>query len=356
MVVMKKSLADGSSDSIVDLHELVTQIWNKRLLVLKYAAVLLIFGIIISFSIPKEYTSTVKMTPEDSKSSITGDMSNLAAMAGINIGMENSIGLSHALYPDIIQSVPFIIRLTEIPIYTHNLGSKGTLYDYLNEHIKKPWWSYIFEFPLKIAHIGEHAKHQERIALNPYNLSIEQEKILTILKNRIDLSTNKKTGLITVGVTLQDPKIAAIVADSLVLNLEKFIIEYRTNKARKDLNFAIKVFNDSKQRYYTAQKYYAGYIDENKNIILESVRIEQEKLKNEQTLAYGIYNSLAQQLEKAKMKVQEQTPCVTIIEPARVPVEKSNTSRLLLMFGFSSLGVLIGLIKVIYSSRHIIFF
>ena len=150
---------------------------------------------------------------------------------------------------------------------------------------------------------------------------------------------------------MQDPGIAAVVADSLVKKLERFVIDYRTTKAKQDFNFASKMFADSKQKYFDAQQSYARYIDNNKNVVLESVLIEQERFKNEQMLAYSVYSNLAQQVEKARMKVQEQTPCVTVIEPARVPVKKSNASRLTILIGYCLLGLILGILFIIYSDR-----
>ena len=56
---------------------------------------------------------------------------------------------------------------------------------------------------------------------------------------------------------------------------------------------------------------------------------------------------MAQQLETAKIKVQEQTPCVTIIEPASVPVKKSNASKLVILVGFIFLGLCVAVGKIL---------
>ncbi len=55
-------------------------------------------------------------------------------------------------------------------------------------------------------------------------------------------------------------------------------------------------------------------------------------------LAYGVYNATAQQLETAKMKVQEQTPCITVIEPASVPIYQSKPRKSVILIGFMFLG------------------
>lgn len=67
------------------------------------------------------------------------------------------------------------------------------------------------------------------------------------------------------------------------------------------------------------------------------------RLQNEQQLAFGVYSQLAQQLENAKIKVQEQMPCVTIIEPASVPVNRSNMGKPTILFIFVFLGLMAGI-------------
>ncbi|HUW93110.1 MAG TPA: Wzz/FepE/Etk N-terminal domain-containing protein [Bacteroidales bacterium] len=339
-------------DPEIDLLELVRQLWAKKGFIVKITAIAMVVGLVVAFSIPREYTCTVKMAPEGAKSSITGDMSSIAAMAGINIGVGNSDGLSHMLYPDVVQSMPFITELIHIPANNNRLSPGSTLYNYLDKGIRQPWWRTVLASPFKLIDLIRFGKDKGvDKEINPFKLTKKQDEIFTGLKKRIGVSIDKKTGIITAGVTMQDPVIAAVVADSLVSKLERYVIDYRTNKARQDLDFALKIFSDSKQEYYDAQKSYARYIDNNKNVVLESVLIEQERLKNEQVLAYNVYSSLVQQVEKAKMKVQEQTPCLTVIEPARIPVKKSNTSRLTILFTFCFFGGLFGVIKILFDKR-----
>ena len=47
-------------------------------------------------------------------------------------------------------------------------------------------------------------------------------------------SVDKKTSMTSVAVTLQEPRVAAVVADSVVKKLQEYIIDYRTSKAKED--------------------------------------------------------------------------------------------------------------------------
>jgi capsule polysaccharide export protein KpsE/RkpR len=153
------------------------------------------------------------------------------------------------------------------------------------------------------------------------------------------VSVDKKTGVTTLSVQMQDALISAALTDTVMHRLQDYITDYRTNKARHDLAFAEKLYKEAKENYYTAQQRYARHVDGNLNVILQSYRSEQERLQNEMTLAYGVYNQLAQQLQMAKAKVQEITPVYTVVQPAVVPLRPIKPNKIMILFGFVFLAV-----------------
>ena len=146
-------------------------------------------------------------------------------------------------------------------------------------------------------------------------------------------SVDKKTSMTSVAVTLQNPKVTAVVADSVVKKLQEYIIGYRTSKSKEDCLYLEKLFKERQQEYYTAQQKYADYLDSHDNIILQSVRAEQERLQNDMNLAYQVYSQVANQLQVARAKVQEEKPVFAIVEPAVVPLTPSGTSMKIICFG-----------------------
>lgn len=131
----------------------------------------------------------------------------------------------------------------------------------------------------------------------------------------------------SVTATFQDSKVAAVVADSVVKKLQEYIIDYRTSKSKEDCLYLEKLFKERQQEYYEAQRKYADYMDSHDNIILQSVRTEQERLQNDMSLAYQVYSQVAGQLQVARAKVQEEKPVFAVVEPAVVPLYPSGTSR-----------------------------
>lgn len=139
---------------------------------------------------------------------------------------------------------------------------------------------------------------------------------------------------------MQNPNISATIADTLITYLQSYIISYRTQKARQDLAFTESLYSEAKKDYSDAQQKYAKYLDENQNVILASYRVNQEKLQNEMTLAYGVYNQVAQQLQLAKVKVQDITPVYTIIQPAIVPLVPTKPNKKLIVIAFVFLMII----------------
>lgn len=335
---IKTSTAQAEEQEI-DLIELAQKVWANRKTVFKSCGIAALLGIIVAVSIPKEYSTSVTLAPETSAKTNTGGMGALAAMAGINLN--NSSGqdaLSPELYPDIVSSTPFLIDLFDVKVTSQDGNIKKTLYAYLDEDQKSPWWGMIISAPFKLLGWGislfKDAPDEKSSQLNPFELTMEQARIADDLSDRITVSVDKKSGVTTLSVLMQDPLISASLTDTVMRNLQNYITDYRTNKARHDLAFTEKLYKEAKENYSIAQQKYAHYADGNLNVVMQSFRAEQERLQNEVTLAYGVYNQVAQQLQMSKAKVQEITPVYTVVQPATVPLKPAKPNKIMILIGF----------------------
>ena len=328
-----------SQEGEIDLLELGRKIWNGRKLILKWCGIAIVIGLVIGFSIPKEYTTRVLLVPEmsESKNSL-GGLGALAGMAGINVGGATSgtDAVYPDLYPDVVASIPFVVELFDVRVTDSKGNIQTDVFDYLNEHTRSPWWNAVFSVPGKIiGGITSLFSDEKKTGgtTDPFCLTQEEMDVVRTLGQRISVTVDKKTSAVTLAVTMQDPLVSATLTDTLMRNLQNYITEYRTNKARHDLEFTQKLYDEARQNYYRMQQKYAKYMDANQNIVLRSVRTEQERLQNEMNLAYNLYNQMAQNLQVAKAKVQETTPVYTVIQPATVPLKASKPSKAIILVG-----------------------
>lgn len=328
----------------IDWMEILRKIIAIRKTLYKAAGVGLILGVIIALSIPKQYTVTVTLSPEmGSDAKASGGLASLASSFLGGGASSSPDALNATLAPDIVASTPFILELFNTKVQTLDGKLDTTLVAYLDEQ-KQPWWGYIKAAPsMAIGAIKSLFSEEADTTstLNPFQLTEKEASKVESIKQAITAEVDKKTAMTTLTVTLQDPKVTAIVADSVVAKLQQYIIDYRIKKAKEDCAYLEQLYKERQQEYYDAQSKYAHYFDSNRNIALQSVRAEQERLQNDMNLAYQVYSQVAQQLQVARAKIQEEKPVFAVVEPATVPLQSSGTSRKVILVGITILIIAI---------------
>lgn len=349
----EKKIKQGQNNNVdeeteIDLMDILRRIVGIRKAIYKAAGIGLLIGIVVAISIPKQYTVTVTLSPEMG-SAKEGGLSGLAASFlgnGVTMG-DATDALNASLSADIVSSTPFLMELSamKIPVTRNEVMTLDT---YLDEE-SSPWWNYVIGLPGMV--IGgvkslftedeEGVMSSDKASQGTIELSKKELRKISTLKKMITASVDKKNSMTSVTVTFQNPMVAAVVADSVVNKLQEYIIDYRTFKAKEDCLYLEKLFKERQQEYYAAQQKYADYLDSHDNIILQSVRAEQERLQNDMSLAYQVYSQVASQLQIARAKVQEEKPVFAVVEPAVVPLDPSGTSKKIYVLVFIFLCVCI---------------
>lgn len=333
---------NNDDEKEIDLLELASKLWAQRKKLAVWSICGAVIGLVIAFSIPKEYTTTVKLAPETTDAKAAGGgLSALASMAGFGSISSGVDAVYPQLYPDVVGSVPFTTSLFDVEVKTKEDGQEFTVRQYLEDETKAPWWSAVIGAPFKLIGMlksSEEEEDPEGRKVNNFQLSQDENKLVEALNNRVSASVDQKTSVVTITVNMQDPLVSAILADTVVSRLQEYVTQYRTNKARKDLEYAETLNEEAKAEYYKAQQRYAEYLDSNQGLALQRAQITRDRLENETSLAFNLYNQTAQQVQKAKAKVQETTPVYAIITPATVPVKASSPKKVMILVGFTFLA------------------
>lgn len=325
----------------IDWMDILRKIIAIRKTLYKAAGIGLVLGIIIALSTPKQYTVSVTLAPEMGSDSKSGGLASLAS-SFLGGSMGNSPdALNAALSSEIVASTPFLLELFDTRVQTLDGELDTTLAAYLDEQ-QGSWLGAVLSAPGRVigAIKGLFTEEADTVTmLNPFQLTKEESQKVGALRKSITADIDKKTGITTLSVTLQDPKVTAMVADSVVTKLQQYIINYRIAKAKEDCAYLEELYRERQQEYYDAQQRYARYVDANKSLVLQSVRTEQERLQNDMNLAFQVYSQVAQQLQVARAKIQEEKPVFAVVEPATVPLQPSGTSRKVIVLGFIFLAV-----------------
>ena len=327
----------------IDIMELISKLWKKKSMIIKWCIAGAVIGLIAGFSIPKTYTASVSFAPETQQRT-SSSVSSIASMMGVNLN--NSVdALSVDMYPDIVHSTPFIVELFNLPVTFEHKDSLITtnLVEYMKEYQKSPWWTHITRAPFKvlgwIMSIGKEKEEDVIIPvgdLNINNLPKKERNVVSFFSENIIVNVDKKTGKIKMSLTLQDPLVVATVMEAVTENLKNYMSDYRTSKARQDIENLEVICDQRKADYYIAQQAYAQYVDANKSVVRQSAQAELERLQQEMNLAYQVYSQVATNLEAARIQEQQAKPVFVVIDPVTVPLNKTAPSKakLLVLFTF----------------------
>lgn len=328
----------------IDLMEYVRKLWNARMLLVKVAGIAAVIGIVIGISIPKKYSAEVLLAPESGKGG-GSSLSGMAAMLGIgNMNMGGDANaLNFSMASDIVASTPFILELIDTRVQTLDGEMDTTLVAYLGTQ-SVPWWNTLMSLPSKaiggvMSLFSSNEETTEKKPIDPFRLTPQQKGQIGAIQSIINIEPDKKSGMTKLTVTVQDPLVAATMADTVLVKLQKYITKYKTSKAEEDLKYWEQLYKERQDEYYKAQEKYAKYSDANQGVILQSVRIEQERLQNEQSLAFQVFTQVATQLQMSRAKLQEEKPAFAVLEPASVPLLPTGTSKKIIVLGLAFLAV-----------------
>lgn len=344
-------------ESDIDIMELLSKLWKRRKMITKWCIGGAIVGLIMGFSIPKTYEASVVLAPETDQKLGSG-VSSIASMMGVSL--DNSVdAINFQMFPEVVASTPFIFDLFDLPV-TFERGDSivnTTLVDYMLEYQKKPWWGVILGAPSKVigwvVSLLQEEKEESDGLLDPHNLPKKERNIVKFFAKNIMVNVDKKTGKTDMSIEMQDPLVVATVMNAVVENLKEYMSDYRTSKARQDVENLTEICDQRKADYYKAQQTYAHYVDANKSVILQSAQAERERLQQEMNLAYQVYSQVATQLEGARIKVQQAKPVVAVIEPVSIPLRHVAPSKAKMLIIFTFLAACIAAAWVLFGEEYL---
>ena len=311
----------------IDFTEIACLLWGARKFIIKTCVVAFVIALVYAFSLPRTYTAGVSLAPEASNSSLMGGFGALAEMAGL--GMDGATGdaIYPEIYPELIGSKKFLVDLFPVQVTSLDGEINTTLYEYQRKHQKIAWWMYTVvwakNFVKWVKGEQKTAPSENAAGVNPFHLSKVDDALSSAIGASIACIVDKKTGVITLRYTAQDPMIAATMVNVIKDKLQEHIIDYRTCKARNDLEYFEKLCSDARAEYVRLQDEYAVFCDKHKGAQLQSVAMRKARLENDVMLAQQNYSQASQQLQLTRAKLQENTPAFAVLSGATVPLKPS---------------------------------
>ena len=338
--------AQEDNEITIDWASLIRKLLKHKKFIASVTIVSGILGCVVALTSARIYTVKVTLAPEVSGTSRAGtSLKSLTSLLGVgNLALNTSNdALNITLFPEISSSTSFLAGLFDVkvnPYVSSKDQEEGTkpaeqvrLYDFvLGKHKSKSafalWKENLFKKD------GEEGQVNEVDSSGSY-FNKEQTRVIKALRKIIFTDVDKKTGVTNVRVTMNDPKVAQELADTVCQRLQNFVSNYRIQKVYQDYLYYKKMSDEAKLAMVNAQNAYAASVDYDRSVILQSVNSEKQRLQQEAMLAQEIYVQMKQQEEMAKAKIQQERPVFAVIQPAVQPLSASNSrKKVVLVFTF----------------------
>lgn len=323
----ESKLKDNVKPRIIDENNINFNILFRALLENKKSIIfstflITILGTSFSFLFTKYYSAQISLYPAKKESMQgLGQFQSLAS----NFGMKMPENNQDFNIPDVVKSRLIANKVLDQLWETKN-GKKISLFNLWK--LNKNYSSFINE---------------------SNDSTFIREKAVKIFLEHINVQEDRITGLITIIVTLEDPRIAASIANfigeqvqryiqkenSAQSKREKLFINERLNIVKNELEtneMDLKIFKERNRKYQDSPELF---------MVFSRIFREVEAKKN-------VYLTLQQQLELARIEEVKQSPILHILDHAIPPSRKSSPRRLFFLFFSLAIGFLSSSLSVVF--------
>ncbi len=302
-------------NNMIDFKVLFKVLMGGKKWIFTSTVILAVISTAFSFLMTKYYTARISLYPtkQDMDSNL-GQFQSLVSSIGMNIPSEHqNFNIS-----DVVQSNLIKQKILDQKWETNGFENRS-LFD-LWKFYDSPWYS-----PFSSA--------------NPDSAYIN-EKAIAYLSKQVDVIENRKTGLIEVLVSLEDPIVSAGVANFTGEQVQAYIQRENSAQAKKEKNFIESRLLVVKNELIVLEEELKAFSERNRGyeespeLFMVYSRIFREVEAKKQVVI-----TLQQQLELARIEEVKQSPILHILDRAEIPARKSSPNRILFLivgacFGF----------------------
>ncbi len=191
---------------------------------------------------------------------------------------------------------------------------------------------------------------EELYAQSKGSAAMRSDEAIIALTRESSVSVNPRTNIIELHVSSRYPTAAAFVAQQFVVALNRFNLETRQSEARERRRFVGERLREAQDSLARAEGIQQDFLQANRGDLRSAPTLaaRYEPIQRQIQTYQDLYTNFRREFETARVDEINDTPVITIIDTATVPLKKSSPRRLLTAVAGAMLGILlaIGLLLV----------
>jgi len=307
----------------ITLWDLIMIVWRGRYSIIITMVVCTAAAIGYALLQQSIYSSHSKLITKTT-SNQSGSLSNLAALAGISIG--NNQTADPSVYLDeVVEDEPFIRKILDMRWYCNGDSlSFDSLFN-LNPDTTQPHWEYVF-----------------------YKTKLDFFRKAGF----VSLSRDKQSGIINLSTKFKDPQIAYDMNRRVIGLLDDYILNTLKSQAKEKRLFIEERLDEVKEDLRRSENTLAAFRERNISTATPKLMLQEMRLTRKVTLNQEIYLQLQKQYELSRIEEKNNHPLIEIIKNPEIPISRSAPNRKMLailgMFGGLFLGFFLVFVRQWY--------
>jgi uncharacterized protein involved in exopolysaccharide biosynthesis len=299
------------SDILVTIAEQI-----KVIVFIPFLAAFITFTYIQFLQQPK-YVSTAKVLIPSLINSAGGGFAGIASQFGVNVGETQSKDLSSpSLFPEVLRSRAFGEKLLEKSFLSNKSNKEETLLKILS---------------------GEYSNS----SASNYEAVISEG--ISQLATLVDFIPNLSSSISTLEVTTSDPVFSRDLANEVLKELEKWNRYYKNQTAIKKTSFIENRIESVRNELEISEVNLKIFNEKNRQISSPALQLQLDRLTRDVEVQKGIYLTLKQQLELAKIEEIQGSSILQILDRPQISLGPANKNAKIGVPIAAFLGLIIGI-------------
>lgn len=300
--------AERNPDSALDIgiFDIARLFLKRRKSIAAIVGIVTFAAMVIALLTPNKYASTASILPTGATDKMAA-LKDLAGFGSTSSQDENS----SELYPVILQSRAILEGVADRR-YKIRQGSET-----------------------------------ESLTLGEYFKSPNPDRLYSMLSSITAITTDKNTGVITLGVETTNPELSQAIAREYLAQLEDFNLHRRNTRGRQNADYLARQVAESETELAAAEENLRTYQKANRDwykstypdIVARLTHLQREvEIKSKKYLYF------TQEYEAAKVEARKDVPIVSVLDQPNLPRTKSGPRRMIITimaFLTSLLGTLV---------------
>jgi len=263
------------------------------------------------------YVSWATVLLPENKAGNLGGLAGLASQFGVNVPTGAQADLSSpSLFPELLRSRIFAEKILDKKFYTKEYGQKLSL--------------------LAILTHGDNPPEFGRDTL--------VTSALEVLGEILEFDQNPTSTFSVIKVTASEPVLAKELAEVTLAELEALNRYYKSQTVNEKTSFIANRISSVEKDLEFSEASLKEFNERNRQISSPALQLEQGRLSRDVEIQKGIYLTLKQQLELAKIEEVQEASIVQVLDKPQVSLGPTNKNLKLSIIFAGILGLGLGIL------------